>query len=88
MRSTAMVEHGSDQRKKENGWTVESIGQSALEQNKRAFQQATFPDRWGSNRQHEFCQSVYKNMSRHKPDINGSRQTFRQYFEQFAMENI
>ena len=35
LRSTSVIEHGFDLKKRENGWGVESLGQSVLEQNKR-----------------------------------------------------
>ena len=49
MRSTDVVEKSFDAKKKENGWTIDSLGQTTYEAKKRELMQQIYPDRWSTS---------------------------------------
>ena len=90
MISTAEVEVGFAAKKKESQWTVESVGQSVLDGYKRVFMQASFPERWTSIRQYEFCQSLYSSMCRQdaSPQKNVKNLYFIKMLLDLVKENV
>ena len=54
-RSTAEVEAGWKKPKQNNGWTVESVGQGALESEKMEYAEQVYPQRWGSHKDYARC---------------------------------
>ena len=54
-RSTDEVEAGWKKTKQKHGWTVESVGQGALESKKMEYAEQVYPQRWGSHKDYERC---------------------------------